>query len=54
MTYPISITADAIASLTTAVANTFDGLVPLIALVITVPLVFYIARRVILLFPGRR
>ncbi len=48
----ITVTTDAVNTLVTTVAQTFDGLSVLIAFAIAVPLAFYVARRIARLFPA--
>jgi len=50
----LSVPGSIVSDLATATTGTFDSLGVLIALLISVPLAFYVIRRVIALFPKPR
>lgn len=49
----IILNSDAVISIREAVTNTVTSLAPLIALVVGVPLAFYVARKIISLIPKK-
>ena len=48
----ISIDAGAVGAVVSTIGQTFAGLVPLIALAIAIPMLFYVARRIARFFPS--
>jgi hypothetical protein len=50
---PINLDSSVVSLVTTSSGETFAGLAPLIALVIAVPMLFYVARRIQNLLPHK-
>lgn len=48
----ITIDTDAVNAIVSTISQTFGGLVPLIAIAIAVPMLFYVARRFVRLMPS--